>query len=403
MKTNKIIKAGLSATAILALTVSWAYAMGQGGGQGLSQYVTAEEKAKMQSLSWDERTEYMNELKAKYNVSGGQGQWNGQGKWKGQWGGQGQAKQSGHNEDPEDMIKDIPMSDVSDIEKELLINQYGEERMARDLYTYASEKYPNVNTFGNIKDSEQKHMDTLKVLLDRYDIDAPSDYAKDNDLYVTLKNKIDLSEKDAIEVGLMVEMVDIDNIAEDIRNTDNDDFKIILTNIWWASYNHLRGFVNALQNNNYTTDLEWTKYISQEEVDTKGGWLKVKLAEKLEAEWVSLPETASSKYISENCNEDNTEWHWNHWNSNSKKVQKGKNSSNSEKYSQMEIKKEQYKKAIQSKYSDAIEKIKADEEKTQALLIKIDDLIEQTQNSAKSEETKIKYIAILTALSELLK
>jgi hypothetical protein len=112
----------------------------------------------------------------------------------------------------------------------LLINQYGEEKMAHDLYTYAYKKY-GVNTFLNISKSEQKHMDILKVLLDRYNIAAPSDYAKDNELYKTLKAKIDLSEKDAIEVGIMVEKVDIDNIAEEIKTTDNDDFKVILTNI----------------------------------------------------------------------------------------------------------------------------------------------------------------------------
>jgi hypothetical protein len=103
--------------------------------------------------------------------------------------------------------------------------------MARDLYAYAASKYPNVNTFANITKSEQQHMDAIKTLLDRYNISAPSDYAKDNDLYTQLKATIDKSEKDAIEVGITVEMVDIDNIAEDIKNTDNDDIKIVLTNI----------------------------------------------------------------------------------------------------------------------------------------------------------------------------
>jgi hypothetical protein len=103
--------------------------------------------------------------------------------------------------------------------------------MARDLYTYAAEKYPNIQTFANIAKSEQKHMDTIQVLLDRYNIEAPSDYAKDNDLYTQLKAKIDLSEKDAIEVGITVEMVDIEDIDQDIASTDNDDIKILLTRI----------------------------------------------------------------------------------------------------------------------------------------------------------------------------
>jgi hypothetical protein len=102
--------------------------------------------------------------------------------------------------------------------------------MARDLYTYAYEKY-GIQAFGNIAKSEQKHMDAIKVLLDRYNITPPSDYAKDNELYNTLKVKIDKSEKEAIEVGINIEIVDIDNIKEDIKATDNDDIKVIYTTI----------------------------------------------------------------------------------------------------------------------------------------------------------------------------
>jgi hypothetical protein len=74
-------------------------------------------------------------------------------------------------------------------------------------------------------------MDAIKVLLDRYNITAPTDYAKDNELYKILKAKIDKSEKDAIEVGINVEIVDIDNIKEDIKATDNEDIKVIYTTI----------------------------------------------------------------------------------------------------------------------------------------------------------------------------
>jgi hypothetical protein len=34
-------------------------------------------------------------------------------------------------------------------------------------------------------------MDVLKALLDRYELEAPEDYAKDNDLYVQLKAEMD--------------------------------------------------------------------------------------------------------------------------------------------------------------------------------------------------------------------
>jgi len=383
MKKNNKVIAVLAATAIIALSFSSTSAMWNGqwkwSWNGFWKVITSEEKTKLQSLSWDEKTEYMNELKVKYNVSRGQG--------KGQWRGnrEGQAKQSGHNEKPADMIADIPMSDVSDTEKELLINQYGEERMARDLYAYASEKYPNVNTFGNITKSEQKHMDTLQVLLDRYSVSAPSDYAADNELYNTLKTKIDLSEKDAIEVGIMIEKVDIDNIVADIKGTDNDDFKIILTNIGWASYNHLRGFVKALDNAGYTTDIDYSDYLWEDDINTKGP-IKVKLAEKLEAEWVKLPEQVSSESLkNKKCNKNWKKWNW-------KNEHTKKNNVWSEKQ-------EKYKKSLESKYGKTLDML--DNSKLKLLVDKIDDLLDSINTWDYTKLEKVNYNALLFALKEL--
>ena len=73
--------------------------------------------------------------------------------WKWMW--QGHATQVNHKEDPSALITDVAKSDVSEVEKEFLINQYWEEKMARDLYAYAASKYSNVNSFSNISKSEQ--------------------------------------------------------------------------------------------------------------------------------------------------------------------------------------------------------------------------------------------------------
>ena len=421
----------LATSAIISLGFNSVYAFGWGQGYGngqgnwrLAQYVTDAEKAKMQSLSGEERTEYMNQLKEKYGITQNQDQR--QGQRKGYWQGQGQQKNvqsqghwnhwnsHGSSENMADLIKDVPASDLNETEQTLLINQYGEEKMARDLYAYAAEKYPNINTFSNITSSEQKHMDAIKVLLDRYDIEAPSDYAKDNDLFVTLKNKIDQSEKDAIEVGITVEMVDIDNIAADIKATDNDDLKIILTNIGGASYNHLRGFVNALQNAGYETDLEWTNYISEDDLNTRGP-LKVKLAEKLEAEGVDLPEKASSDYIKNNCNEDDTKG-WNHGQGQNQNRGYGKGNVNkaqtqaqnritnvstqAQKYVD-NTKVEKYKNLLNIKYSKVLDKL--DEEKLRTILPKIDTLIDKIVTSTKYTETKKEtYVNLLIAFKEVI-
>jgi len=43
-----------------------------------------------------------------------------------------------------------------------------------------------------------------------------------------------------------------------------------MVNIGGASYNHMRGFVNGLANNGYTTDIDYSDYLTSEDIKTKG-------------------------------------------------------------------------------------------------------------------------------------
>ena len=93
----------------------------------------------------------------------------------------------------------------------------------------------------------------------------------------------------------------------------NDDLKAVFLNIGGASYNHLRGFSNGLKNNNFTSTVDFSKYLSQEEVNTKWS-LKNKLLENLEWQWIVFSETIKANL--ENCaqnDEKNHEeiWQWN--------------------------------------------------------------------------------------------
>jgi len=202
--------------------------------------------------------------------------------------------------DPRNLLNNVSIWILTETEKTDLINQYGEEKMAKDLYNYAYEKY-GIQTFSNIAKSEQRHMDMVWVLLERYNIEKPVDYAADNELYQTLKEKIDKSVKDALEAGVMVEITDIDNIKKDFINTDKEDIKIILSRIWWASFNHLRAFIRWLKNFWFETDQNYQKYLSEDEIYSR--WpLTYKFAEMLENEWFILSENYSSTNIKNMCN-----------------------------------------------------------------------------------------------------
>lgn len=180
-------------------------------------------------------------------------------------------------------LDEIPKSDLTNDEENLILDQYREEKVAYDLYNYFYELYGN-RTFSMIANSEKQHMQAVKSLINRYSLVIPTDYWKLEDTYNTLKSEWEKSEKDALNVWVKVEMLDIEDMVNAIKNTDNDDLKQVFLKIGWASYNHLRAFAR-----NTDTTLDFSKYLSEDELNTRWS-LSYKLADMLESEWVSLPE-----------------------------------------------------------------------------------------------------------------
>jgi len=97
------------------------------------------------------------------------------------------------------MLNDIEKQSVDAIEIDLLEKQYEEEIMANELYMSFYEKY-GIETFKKIAESEAKHMEAVKALLDRYDIEVPTNYDHIQDLYDSLKESGAKSAFDALEV-----------------------------------------------------------------------------------------------------------------------------------------------------------------------------------------------------------
>ena len=112
-----------------------------------------------------------------------------------------------------------------------------EEKIARDVYTYLYNEW-GLSIFYNIKASEQKHMDKVKGLLDKYGIADPADgkdYGEfENDyiqgLYDELTDKGDNSRVDALEVGVIIEETDIGHLGEAIDDSTHNDIINVYTN-----------------------------------------------------------------------------------------------------------------------------------------------------------------------------
>jgi hypothetical protein len=108
--------------------------------------------------------------------------------------------------------------------------------------------------FVKIPESEQRHMDAVKALLDKYEIADPitdneigsfsnTDFKK---LYDDLVKSGQTSFKDAMLVGKEIEEMDIKDLTERIEQTDNPDIKSVYENLKRGSENHLRAFTKHL-------------------------------------------------------------------------------------------------------------------------------------------------------------
>lgn len=128
-----------------------------------------------------------------------------------------------------------------------------EEKLARDVYLalYATWKMP---VLSNIAASEQRHMDAVRTLLTRYGVADPAagngpgvfDNEKIQTLYTSLMEKGVLSKKDALEVGVIIEVTDIEDLDLALAATSRTDIRNVYTNLRTGSYNHLDAFSSLL-------------------------------------------------------------------------------------------------------------------------------------------------------------
>jgi hypothetical protein len=155
-----------------------------------------------------------------------------------------------------------------------LVQLREEEKLARDVYLYLYAQWDQW-IFSNIAKSEQQHMDAVKGLLDKYDIEDPVDidiqgHFEDQalqDLYDALIVAGGESMEDALHVGATIEDLDIFDIYEMIEHAITiEDVTSVYENLSQGSRNHFRSFVGQLVlfDEDYLYEAQ---YLSQEEVD----------------------------------------------------------------------------------------------------------------------------------------
>lgn len=143
--------------------------------------------------------------------------------------------------------------ELSQEERDGLIHMRIEEKLARDVYIVMGNLW-NHKIFLNIQLSEQKHMEAVKKLLDKYSV--PDPLTTDSVgvfpdpqfqlLYDQLIQQGSVSLQDALLAGKAIEELDIADLVYQLSFVDNPDIIKVYQNLKAASESHLAAFIRCL-------------------------------------------------------------------------------------------------------------------------------------------------------------
>lgn len=166
-------------------------------------------------------------------------------------------------------VNEPNLNQLTEAEKQGLLFTRQEEKLAYDVYRFAFEKYGS-NIFDNISKSESTHQNFIQELLDKYELGnpvknmGPGEFENETlqVLYGQLTSKAEKSLAEAMEVGAIIEDLDISDLMQLTTETDKDDLRNIYEMLTCGSRNHLRGFTGQLKN----MGREYTPQYLEEEI-----------------------------------------------------------------------------------------------------------------------------------------
>jgi hypothetical protein len=127
-----------------------------------------------------------------------------------------------------------------------------EEKLARDVYLALSEKWDHA-TFAHITVSEQRHMDAVDGLIQRFSLTDTTPEAAGaftipelQALYDELLAEGGKSLAAALKVGVLIEETDIEDLDEALAATQDPTVTRVMTNLRRGSANHLAAFNRAI-------------------------------------------------------------------------------------------------------------------------------------------------------------
>jgi hypothetical protein len=156
-------------------------------------------------------------------------------------------------------------------EKEGIQLMREEEKLAHDVYIFLYDKW-NMRIFSNISNAESRHFEAIGYLIDNYELEDQAKEGAGNfnnkelqELYNSLTEKGSKSLTAALEVGALIEEVDIADLQKLLAANPDSIITGVYQNLLRGSENHLRAFTGQLENQN----VKYTPTILSETAYTK--------------------------------------------------------------------------------------------------------------------------------------
>lgn len=149
--------------------------------------------------------------------------------------------------------QNINLTTLTTFEKEGILLMREEEKLAHDVYSFFAQKY-NIPIFRNITKSEVEHQKLVIQLMNQYGIEDPS-YEEEGKFHnkelQELYDRLTVQGNtliEALKIGAYIEELDIRDLKQLMKETDNEDILTTYNPLLWGSENHLRAFVRNLTN-----------------------------------------------------------------------------------------------------------------------------------------------------------
>lgn len=143
---------------------------------------------------------------------------------------------------------------MTEEQKDMLFYIYQEEKVARDVYITLGDIYTDENTFASIQRSEQRHMDSARGLCEKYAVSTDGVDEENvgsfvlpvlQELYDTCVSEGENSLLDALKIGELIEVTDIEDLEHASVGMPSDVVNVY-DNLLEGSLSHLDAFQAAI-------------------------------------------------------------------------------------------------------------------------------------------------------------